>query len=350
MKTAGEKIFHIIRTYEERDSFGKVLSVTDEVEVYHGKWGDDEAFTTFTTENKVDLLTKSLAVQIDKNATQLNEYKDLQEKHNLEVQKNSELEKEIEQLRAENESLQTQINEYLGDTYDGTILSTDTKYIAFENTLENVSFTEEQYKTAIDEMLSKGEVTIGGESGGGEEGSYKTEEPTLDIILDKGGEINDKLKYNYMYSIQGYRNDEEIFSVKYELKNEQVITNNINHIYYNVSALHGAEFKFKCYFEVGRNKGYPLTGRFDEYERPLELYVSLEYENSGTGFKEAVNFGKKDSSLKIHSAEDYSTRSLSDELKATIDYSSRNNDSAIYGIGNIGVLRFKCDVKESMFY
>jgi hypothetical protein len=350
MKTAGEKIFHIIRTYEERDSFGKVLSVTDEVEVYHGKWGDDEAFTTFTTENKVDLLTKSLAVQIDKNATQLNEYKDLQEKHNLEVQKNSELEKEIEQLRAENESLQTQINEYLGDTYDGTILSTDTKYIAFENTLENVSFTEEQYKTAIDEMLSKGEVMIGGESGGGEEGSNKTEEPTLDIILNKGGEIGDKLKYNYMYSIQGCRNDEEIFSVKYEVENGQVKTNNINHLYYNVSALHGAEFKFKCDFEVGRNEYYPSTGRFDEYDSPLELYVSLDYENSGTGFKEAVKFGKKESSLKIRAKEDYSTNSSSDELNATIDYSSRNNDSAIYGIGNIGVLRLKCDVKESMFF
>ena len=49
MKTAGERIFYIIRVYEETDAFGKVLSVTDEVEVYRGKWGDDEAFTTFTT-------------------------------------------------------------------------------------------------------------------------------------------------------------------------------------------------------------------------------------------------------------------------------------------------------------
>ena len=65
MKTAGEKIFHIIRVFEERDAFGKVLNITDEVEVYNGKWGDDLAFSTFSTENKVDLLTKSLAVQID---------------------------------------------------------------------------------------------------------------------------------------------------------------------------------------------------------------------------------------------------------------------------------------------
>ena len=355
MKTAGEKIFHIIRTYEERDSFGKVLSVTDEVEVYHGKWGDDEAFTTFTTENKVDLLTKSLAVQIDKNATQLNEYKDLQEKHNLEVQKNSELEKEIEQLRAENESLQTQINDYLGDTYDGTILSTDTKYIAFENTLENVSFTEEQYKTAIDEMLSKGEVMIGGESGGGEEGSNKTEEPTLDIVIDKdtnGDVLNGK--YNYRYYIQGYRNDVNIFEVENKVvggkDGGKITINNINHMYFNMSALHGTEFKFICNFEVERNKDYIPEGSLDEY-KPLELNVSLNYEKSGTGFTEAVKFGIKSDDLQITPPIDYSLKSSKGkELNATIDYSSRNNDSAIYGIGNIGVLRLNVGVKEMRFF
>ena len=93
MKTAGEKIFHIIRVFEERDAFGKVLSITDEVEVYNGKWGDDFAFSSFTTENKVDLLTKSLAAQVDKNATQLNEYKDLLEKYNSEVERIGNLEK-----------------------------------------------------------------------------------------------------------------------------------------------------------------------------------------------------------------------------------------------------------------
>jgi hypothetical protein len=89
LKTGGQRIFHIVRVFEERDSFGKVLSVTDEVEVYNGKWGDDVAFSTFTTENKVDLLTKALAAQVDKNATLLNEYNDLLEKYNGEVQKNS---------------------------------------------------------------------------------------------------------------------------------------------------------------------------------------------------------------------------------------------------------------------
>lgn len=155
MKTAGEKIFHIIRVFEERDAFGKVLSVTDEVEVYNGKWGDDYAFSTFTTETKVDLLTKSLAAQVDKNAKQLNEYKDLLERYNSEVGKVSDLEKELEALRAERDSLQSSLNEYMGDTYDGTLLSTDTKYIAFENTLDNVSFTEEQYSQAMQELMGK---------------------------------------------------------------------------------------------------------------------------------------------------------------------------------------------------
>jgi hypothetical protein len=152
-----------------------------------------------------------------------------------------------------------------------------------------------------------------------------------------------------MYSIQGYRNDAEIFSVKYEVKNGKVITNNINHMYYNVSALHGAEFKFKCDFEVERNKSYPSTGVLNEY-KPLELKVNLEYEKSGTGFTEAVNFGEKSCSLQITPPIDYSSKSLSDELKANIDYSSRNSDSAIYGIGNIGVLRLNVGVEEMRFF
>ena len=162
LKTGGQRIFHIVRVFEEKDSFGKVLNVTDEVEVYNGKWGDDAAFATFTTENKVDLLTKALATQVDKNTIQLNDYKDLFEKYNAEVQKTSDLEKEIEILRVERDSLQAELNEYKGDTHEGTLLSTDTKYIAFESTLDNISFTEEQYKTAMDELLTKGEVNLTG--------------------------------------------------------------------------------------------------------------------------------------------------------------------------------------------
>jgi hypothetical protein len=160
MKTGGQRIFHIIRVFEETDDYGKVLSVTDEVEVYNGKWGDDEAFNTFSTENKVDLLTQALAAQIEKNANQLKDYNDLLEKYNDEVEKSSDLEKELEAMRLERDSLQTQLNEYLGDTHDGTLLSTDTKYIAFEDTLDNISFTEEQYSNAMNELMTKGEVDL----------------------------------------------------------------------------------------------------------------------------------------------------------------------------------------------
>ena len=153
MKTAGEKIFHIIRVFEERDIFGKVINVTDEVEVYNGKWGDDYEFSTFSTANKIDLLTKALAAQVDKNANLLKEYSELLEKYNDEVGKTSEFEKEIEKLRANIDLLNLQLNEYTGNTHDGTLLSTDTKYIAFENTMNNVSFTEEQLSEAIKESM-----------------------------------------------------------------------------------------------------------------------------------------------------------------------------------------------------
>jgi hypothetical protein len=160
MKTAGERIFHIIRVFEERDEFGKVLNVTDEVEVYNGKWGDDYAFSTYSTENKVDLLTKSLAIQVDRNAKLLAQYNELSEKYNKEVEKSTNLEKELEAMRAERDSLQAQLNEYTGNTYDGTLLSTDTKYIAFENTLNNISFTEEQYNAAMNNLMAKGEFKL----------------------------------------------------------------------------------------------------------------------------------------------------------------------------------------------
>ena len=160
MKTAGERIFHIIRVFEERDAFGNVLSVTDEVEVYNGKWGDDYDFSSYSTQNKVDLLTKSLGAQIEKNAKYLNDYNDLLSKYNQEIEKTSSLEKEIEALRAEIDSLQTMLNEYTGNTHEGTLLSTDTKYIAFENTLDNISFTEDQYNNAMKELLTKGSVDL----------------------------------------------------------------------------------------------------------------------------------------------------------------------------------------------
>lgn len=160
LKTAGERIFHIIRTYEETDAFGTVLNVTDEVEVYHGKWGDDEAFTTFTTERKIDSLNAILATEINKNVELYNDYEKLLEDFNKQYNNIQDLQKQIEELTAERDTYKQQMEDYLGDTYEGTVLSTDTKYIAFENTLDNISFTEDQYKTALGELLTKGSVDL----------------------------------------------------------------------------------------------------------------------------------------------------------------------------------------------
>ena len=122
-----DRIFHIVRVFEEKDDYGRVLNVTDEVEVYNGKWGDDNAFNTYTTENKVDTLMKALAVQVDKYAKLWNDYNDLFQKYNEEVEKNSDLEKEVEILRTDRDAWETLANEYMGNTYEGTLLSTDTK-------------------------------------------------------------------------------------------------------------------------------------------------------------------------------------------------------------------------------
>lgn len=249
MKTAGEKIFHIIRVFEERDAFGKVLSVTDEVEVYNGKWGDDFAFSSFTTENKVDLLTKSLAAQVDKNATQLNEYKDLLEKYNSEVDKISSLEKELEAMRAERDSLQTSLNEYMGNTYDGTLLSTDTKYIAFENTLENISFTEEQLSAALVEAMGKDGFEMGNDD----------DEPKIELDV--------KVYWDDMKDVKLtiYRNGITIGSISYD-----------NNVGFNkfVDISHDDEFKFVC------------TGMTSEYSKVLTLSYS-----PNVGYEGFVNIG-----------------------------------------------------------
>ena len=154
----GERIFHIVRVFEERDEFGRVLSVTDEVEVYNGKWGDDAAFNSFSTENKIDLLTKSLALQIEKNASLNSDYNKLFEEFNTLYKNYSDLEKKNEELSGKVDSLEKELG--LSNEYEGTILSTDTKYIAFEDSLKNISFTEEQYSTALSDLMSKGEVKL----------------------------------------------------------------------------------------------------------------------------------------------------------------------------------------------
>ena len=299
MKTGGENIFHIVRVFEEVDSFGKVLSVTDEVEVYNGKWGDDEAFNTFTTENKVDLLTKSLAAQVEKNATQLNEYKDLLEKYNAEVQKNSDLEKEMEALRAERDSLQSQLNEYLGDTHEGTLLSTDTKYIAFENTLDNISFTEEQYKVAMDELLTKGEVNLTG-------GTYDgDDEPTIDIELVIGNNENLELSV--------YKNDKYLFDAAYDPKSK-----NGNVYTTTVTASHTNIFKFIC-----------VGGEKDKQVMHLEYIPDKTY-----GFNGAVDI--KIPNLNItESNEEF-------VLSGMINY--LRNSELVDPLGNIG--KIKCYLKN----
>lgn len=184
MKTGGERIFHIIRVFEERDEFGKVLSVTDEVEVFHGKWGDDEDFSVYSTENRVDLLTKALATQIDRNAKLLADYQALSEMYNAEVMKTENLEKEIEVVSAQRDELEAQVIEYTGNTYDGTILSTNTKYIALENTMDNISFTEDQYNATLNELIGKESgYSVSSESFGtasfGNSSSNSTSSPTI---------------------------------------------------------------------------------------------------------------------------------------------------------------------------
>lgn len=294
MKTAGEKIFHIIRVFEERDAFGKVLSVTDEVEVYNGKWGDDYAFSTFTTENKVDLLTKSLAVQMDKNATQLNEYKDLLEKYNGEVEKSSDLEKELEALRAERDSLQTLLNEYTGNTYDGTLLSTDTKYVAFENTLDNVSFTEEQLSAALTEALAKDGFETGND----------IDEPNVNL----------EVKVNT--NISGLK-----ITVYKGTVSQGVATYGNGLILKNVAADHGDEFKFVC----EGCSGIPTSGSATQITKTFKL----EYSRDNRGF---------DGAFKIETSPVYITnKSGKVTIKATANF--ERGGGGTYAVGNIGTLK-----------
>lgn len=298
MKTGGEKIFYIVRTYEETDEYGRVLNVTDEVEVYHGKWGDDDDFTTFTTENKVDLLTSTLATQISKNETLLKEYQDLLEKYNKEVEKSGDLEREIEELRSQMDSLQTQLNDYLGDTYDGTVLSTDTKYIAFENSLENISFTEEQYKTALGELMTKGEVDLSGY-----ELESEDDAPQLTLKLVLNSNANE---------IAVYKNGSAtaLFSAKY---NKNSSTNTYTK---TVSASHGDVFEFKCVGAVEK--------------KTLKLTYNHLYTN---GFAGAVSISNTNGTT-INSYGDASIVGTMNYFRYSGEY-----QGMVYAVGNVGTLQ-----------
>lgn len=246
MKTAGEKIFHIVRVFEERDEFGKVLNVTDEVEVYNGKWGDDYAFSVYSTENKVDLLTKALAAQVDKNAKLMGEYNELLEQYNAEVSKSGDLEKELEAMRAERDSLQAQLNEYTGNTYDGTLLSTDTKYIAFENTLDNISFTEDQYNTAMNDLMTKGEINMS---------NLDLDEPTITLNVSVPDDLKD-------VTINVFKNDLSIGGA-----------NRDNSMTKSVEVDHGDVFTFECDCKQLLKKERKLYLKYEKNGEPVIVNI-----------------------------------------------------------------------------
>jgi hypothetical protein len=291
MRTAGEKIFHIIRVFEERDEFGRVLNVTDEVEVYNGKWGDDHDFSSFSTENKVDLLTKALATQIDRNAKLLEQYNELNELYNKEVEKSTNLEKELEAMRAERDSLQTQLNEILGNTYDGTLLSTDTKYIAFENTLDNISFTEEQFNTAMNDLMTKGEFNVS---------NLDLDDPTLKVKVN----VNDSISN---LKITVYQNNNAIGSATYN--------NGMNR---TVEIGDGDIFKFVC---EGKVSG----------QTPRKLY--LKYNSDSYSVVTTDN-----SPVYVYPTSSAIT------LKARVSFTDTGGDD-VYAVGNMGVLDCYIDVQ-----
>ena len=176
MKTGGERIFYIVRVFEEKDAFGKVLSVSDEVEVYNGKWGDDESFSTFYTDNMVDSLLTQLALMKDDYANILTQYSKLENMYINETIKAINLEKELEAMRVERDSLQALLDEYTNNTHDGTLLSTDTKYIAFTEAMDSVSLTDEELQKVTDQLLEKGEVDMS---------EFDLDSPRIELDVEK---------------------------------------------------------------------------------------------------------------------------------------------------------------------
>ena len=168
------------------------------------------------------------------------------EKYNSEIEKISDLEKELETMRAERDSLQLSLNEYMGNTYDGTILSTDTKYIAFENTLENISFTEDQFNNTMNELMTKGEVDLT---------NIDIDDPKIRLNVKVYDEIQD-------LKITVYRNNVSIGSAVYNASLSKFVDVN-----------HGDVFRFEC------------TGMPDRYQRNLRL----RYSKGNNGFDGAVD-------------------------------------------------------------
>ena len=333
MKTGGEKIFHIIRVYEETDPYGKVFNVTDEVEVYHGKWGDDEVFTTFNTEKKVDLLTKSLATQVDKNVQQLKAFNELLEKYNDIVKKNGELEEELLKEISEKNSLQTQLNDYIGSTYDGTILSTDTKYIAFEDTLENVNFTEDQYEKALKELLEKGEVDFTDY-----EKSDDVDETKINLSVEIEAE-NEDIKVEIFKDES--KIDEALFGEKYS-KSGDNIENGTNYI-------------FKCVGNPKETVEKEIISRDDKTYEVIQTtreYISLIFKPRYTDLNGIVSFyvdGVKQSNLDDVNILPDTIFKNDSKIEAIItmndDMDVEGDGSDVKEVGFIGLIgSFKCRV------
>lgn len=243
LKTGGEKIFYIIRVYEETDSFGKVLSITDEVEVYHGKWGDDEAFTTFTTENKVDYLEKALAEMASRYQNLYNTHEELQNAYNKEFKDKSDLESQLETMRAENDRLNTQINEINGNTVEGTLLSTDTTYIALDSAFQNLNITEEHYQNALNQALNVSSgSTIDYYDADYEEDLEKV---TIDLVVKVEQTAKDL--------------DIEIIRGEYNIGNATYGNDYVN----EVDANDNTTFTFKCNGAIG-GKTYTLSLSYEK--------------------------------------------------------------------------------------
>jgi hypothetical protein len=174
----------------------------------------------------------------------------------------------------------------LGDTYDGTVLSTDTKYIAFESTLENVTFTEEQYSAAVKDVMTKGSVDLS---------NVDIDDPRMKLSVivyeEKAG-----------VEIRVYKNDVSIGSAVYNQQLEQTR-----------DADDGDVFTFEC---VG---GSVLTTR--------KLYV--EYIANNQRFKDAVKIDKPQISV----GKNGGTR-----IKATMNYKD-----IVDVVGEVGTL--KCVLK-----
>ena len=269
MKTGGENIFHIVRTYEERDAFGRVLSVTDEVEVFNGKWGDDATFNSYSTENKVEFLTNALATQVNDNAKLREQIVELRELYNAETVKAGDLEKENEKLKADLDKLQEQLNEYTSNTYDGTVLSTDSHYVILESALNNVEFTEDQIADAVNDALAKN-------SG---------------VELETEDKVYPKLKLNVEVYGDGMEN-----ATIYIEKNGITIGSAVygNPFIETVNVVNDDAFEFVC---TGF-RGYMQNGY--EYERVL----LLDYDkSSSTSGKEYIKIDKVSDSMSKNKSE-----------------------------------------------